>query len=95
VGLNQEVATRLADERMAEWRRMGHAQWRSMLNDRDVRQVVGDDGKRYSVVSYALDDGDDRVRLVVAVDDGGWSAWRPLCRAEVMRPDGSLVDQLP
>jgi hypothetical protein len=52
-----------------------------MLNDRDLRQVVGDEGKRYSLVSYALDDGDDRVRLVVAVDYGGLSAGRPLCGA--------------
>ena len=63
-----------------------------MLDDKDVRHVVGEDGKRYSVVSYALDDGDGRVRMAVAVDDGGWSAFAPLVRDEIMKPDGTFVE---
>jgi hypothetical protein len=92
VGFNRELAARLADERLAEWRRLGYTQWRLMLDDKELRQVVGEDAKRYSVVSFALNDGDGRIRMVVAVDDGGWSAFAPLCRDEIMRPDGSLLD---
>ena len=92
VGLNREVASRLAEERLAEWRRLAYAQWRLMLDDSESRQVAGEDGKRYSVVSSAVDDGEERIRMLVAVDDGGWSALSPLCRDEIMRPDGSLLD---
>ncbi|PWU52863.1 hypothetical protein DLE60_07430 [Micromonospora globispora] len=89
MGLNKEIAARLADARLAEWRRVGYGEWRAMLDDKDVRQVVGEDGKRYSVVSYA---GDGCVRMSVAVDDGGWSAFVPLVRDEIMKPDGTFVE---
>ncbi|KAB1945566.1 hypothetical protein F8271_07865 [Micromonospora sp. ALFpr18c] len=83
MGLNTETAARLADARLAEWQRVSHDEWRAMLDDKDVRQVLGEDGKRYSVVSYALDEGDGRIRMVVAVDDGGRSAFVPLVRDEI------------
>ncbi|WP_229401855.1 hypothetical protein [Micromonospora okii] len=92
MGLNKEIAAPLADARLAQWRRIGYGEWRAMLDDKDVRQVVGKDGKRYSVVSYALDDGDGCVRMSVAVDDGGWSTFAPLVRDEIMRPDGTFVE---
>ncbi|MBY8875569.1 hypothetical protein K7640_27440 [Micromonospora sp. PLK6-60] len=90
--LNKEMAARLADARLAEWRRVGYDEWRAMLEDKELRQVVGEDGKRYSVVSYALDDGEGRVRMAVAVDDGGWSAFVPLVRDQLMNPDGTFVE---
>ncbi|GLY22802.1 hypothetical protein Misp04_25340 [Micromonospora sp. NBRC 101691] len=62
-----------------------------MLDDKELRLVVAQDDRRYSVVSYALDDGDGRIRLSVAVDDGGWSALAPLVRDEIMNPDGTFV----
>lgn len=90
--MNREIAARLAAERMAEWRRRDYEAWRRMLDDKELRQVVAEDGKGSSVASYALDDGDERIRMVVAVDDGGWSAVSPLCRDEIMRPDGPLLE---
>ncbi|MEV0722018.1 hypothetical protein AB0I37_04465 [Micromonospora purpureochromogenes] len=91
MGLDEGTAARLAEARLAEWRRLGYAEWRSLLDDKELRQVVDQDGQRYSVVSYALDDGDGRVRMSVAVDDGGWSAFVPLVRGEIMKPDGTFL----
>ncbi|WP_433132656.1 hypothetical protein ACQPWW_13760 [Micromonospora sp. CA-240977] len=90
MGLDRETAARLAEERLAEWRRLNYGDWRVMLEDKELRQVVDEDGKRYSVTCYALDDGDGRVRMVVAVDGAGWSAFVPLVRHETMNPDGTL-----
>ncbi|RQX13815.1 hypothetical protein DDE19_24960 [Micromonospora ureilytica] len=92
MGLDKETAARLAEERLAEWRRLSYGEWRVMLEDRELRQVVGEDGKRYSVACHGLDDGEGRVRMVVAVDDGGWSAFVPLVRVEIMNPDGTFLD---
>ncbi|MEW1585330.1 hypothetical protein AB0283_07780 [Micromonospora vinacea] len=92
MGLDREIAAELADARLVEWQRVGYGEWRAMLDDKDVRQVIGEDGKRYSVVSYALDDGDGRIRMSVAVDDGTWSAFAPLVRDQIMNPDGALVE---
>ncbi|MFX0594448.1 hypothetical protein [Melissospora conviva] len=91
VGLNKEIAARLAEERLAEWRRSGYDDWRAMLDDKDTRLVVGEGGRRYAVVSYALDDGDGRIRMSVAVDDGGPSALTPLLRDEIMKADGTCL----
>jgi hypothetical protein len=41
VGLDKEIAARLADARPAELQRIGYGEWRAMLDDTDVRQVVG------------------------------------------------------
>ncbi|MEU1587925.1 hypothetical protein [Micromonospora sp. NPDC005710] len=92
MGLNKDIAAGFADARLFEWQRIGYGGWRAMLDDKDVRQVVGGDGKRYSVVSYALDDGDGRIRMSVAVDDGTWSAFVPLVRDQIMNPDGTFVE---
>ncbi|MFC8620249.1 hypothetical protein ACFT9M_28070 [Micromonospora purpureochromogenes] len=89
MGLDREVAARLAEERLDEWRRLGHHHWRAMVDQRERRDVTGADGRRYIVVSSGLDDGDGRVRIAVAVDDGGWSALAPVVRDEISRPDGS------
>ncbi|MEU7756714.1 hypothetical protein AB0B57_13840 [Micromonospora sp. NPDC049101] len=92
MGLNKETAAALADARLIEWQRLGYGELRELLDEKDVRQVVGEDGKRYSVVSYALDDGDGRIRTSVAVDDGAGSAFVPLVRDQVMNPDGTFVE---
>jgi len=91
VGLNKETATQLAEARLADWRRNGYDEWRAMLDDKEMRLVVGEDGKRYTVVSYAIDDGDGRIRMSVAVDDGGLAAFAPLVRDEMMSPDGTFI----
>jgi hypothetical protein len=62
------------------------------LDDEEVRQVIGEDGARYNVVSYGLADGQGRIRMSVAVDNGGWSAFVPLVRDEIMNPDGTFVE---
>ena len=92
MAFDERIAERLAERRLVEWRQLGYDRWRAMLDDRDSRRVDGPDGRAYTVVSYALDDGDGRIRLVVAVDDGGRSAYSPLTRDEIMRPDGTFVD---
>jgi hypothetical protein len=91
VGLNKKTAAQLADARLAEWRPRGYDAWRARLDDKEVRLVVGEDGKRYTVVSYAIDDGEGRIRMSVAVDDGGLSALAPLVRDEIMSPDGTFI----
>ncbi|WP_255349027.1 hypothetical protein [Micromonospora sp. ATCC 39149] len=43
------------------------------------------------MVSYAIDDGDGRVRMSVTVDDGGSSALAPLLRDGIMKPDDTFI----
>ncbi|MET7880066.1 hypothetical protein ACPXB1_15495 [Micromonospora sp. DT68] len=90
--MDKEIAAGLADARLADWRRVDYDGWLTMVDDKDVRQVVGEDGRRYTVVSYAVHDGDGRIRMSVAVDHGGLSAFVPLVRDQIMNSDGTFVE---
>ncbi|MEU4713050.1 hypothetical protein AB0F73_05225 [Micromonospora purpureochromogenes] len=89
MGLDRKVAARLAEERLDEWRRLGHHHWRGCSTSGNAATSPARDGRRYIVVRSGLDDGEGRVRIVVAVDDGGWPALAPTVRDEISRPDGS------
>ncbi|MER7167884.1 hypothetical protein ABT336_17675 [Micromonospora sp. NPDC000207] len=90
--MDRTVAARIAEKHLTRWRRLGYDRWYAMLDEKETLRVADEAGTAYTVVVYALDDGEGRIRLCVAVDDGGWSAFRPSVRAETMRPDGTLVD---
>lgn len=95
MGLNKEIAARIADEHMTKWmQRATYTELAGMETDgeSELRRVLAEDGLTYSVKFHVLPDGDGALRLAVEVDDGGWSAFRPLSRHEIMRPDGSYVE---
>jgi hypothetical protein len=89
--LNQDIVTRLAEQRIAYWVARGYEACRGLLDEKDVVTVLGEDGKRYAIESYGLEEDGDRVHFAVAVDDGGWSSFAPYTRDEVVNADGSAV----
>src|SRR4051794_11755478 len=97
MAFNKRVAARLAEEVLARWRTQ--ATYAELLvieaeDRKQLTQMVAEDGRLYSIVESALLDGSDgSIRMVVAVDDGGRSAWSPLTRDEIMRPDGTFIDR--
>ncbi|MFF0151771.1 hypothetical protein [Micromonospora sp. NPDC005203] len=52
-----------------------------------VQRVLQVRDLRYWVVTYASPDADDSLPVVVAVDDGGRSAFKPLVRNLIVGPD--------
>ena len=57
--------------------------------------ITGEEGRPYQLEAQAFWDsgkGGD-VRVMVAADDGGWRAFKPLTGDFIMRPDGSFVDE--
>jgi hypothetical protein len=61
--------------------------------DKDWENVIGRDGEEYKVLAYVLADGDDSLRLVIAVNDRYLrSSSTPLTRGEIMRRDGSFAE---
>lgn len=87
--MNRLVARRIAEEALAELRRLGFAELAPLLEDsrREVRAV---DGVQFTVVCYALPDLGDAIRVVVAVDDGGRSALAPLTVDVIVGPNGPV-----
>ncbi|MEU4474288.1 hypothetical protein [Micromonospora sp. NPDC023888] len=83
---NINVAEKIAERALAELRELPFAQLEPLLDENKKTVVVGSDGVRYNVVTYALPDLGDAVRVVAAVDDGGGSAFKPLVRDFIVAP---------
>jgi hypothetical protein len=65
------------------------------LSKPDVTEMVGVSGTRYQVEITAFWDSGKpgNVRVLAAVDDGGWRASKPLSTDFIMAPDGSFVGE--
>ena len=67
----------------------------SLIGHPDTNSVVGEDGKTYQLETQVFWDskkGGD-IRVMVAADDGGFSAFKPLTYDFIMAPDGSFVGE--
>jgi hypothetical protein len=58
-------------------------------------EVTGPSGTVYQVELEAWwdDRPSENLRVVVAVDDEGWSAFKPICDDFIVAPDGSFVGE--
>lgn len=65
------------------------------LNKAEHTEVVGESGTGYQVEVEAFWDsiGPGNLRVMVAIDDGGWRALRPLSTDFIVAPDGSFVGE--
>ena len=67
-----------------------------LLHESDVREVVAESGVQYQVEVQAFWDSPHQpgnLRVMVAVDDGGWRAFSPLSTDFIVAPDGSFVGE--
>lgn len=65
------------------------------LNKEELIEVVGKSGTPYSLEVQAFWDSGDpgNLRVMVAIDDGGWRAFSPLTDDFIMAPDSSFVGE--
>lgn len=94
--MNHEIALGLANNTLKDLRRLSYEECRDMI-DRGSRttQVIGADGKPYQVQTEAFWDSKKNgpIRVVVAVDDGGLAAFKPLTRDFIIAPNGLFVGE--
>jgi hypothetical protein len=66
-----------------------------LLDDSENYEVAGPSGTVYQVEVEAWweDTPSENLHVLVAVDDGGWSAFKPICDAFIVAPDGSFVGE--
>ena len=91
--MNEQIAQALINSEMRRLETLSYTHLVSMIGKVETKELVGEDGKNYQLEIQAFWDSKkgDNVRLIVAVDDGGWRAYKPLTDGFIMRPDGSLV----
>jgi hypothetical protein len=65
------------------------------LDNPEVRELAGASGATYQIEIQAFWDSGEPgdLRVIVAIDDGGWRAFRPLATDFIMAADGSFVGE--
>lgn len=91
--MNEQVARALIDAELRRHQRLSYSGLTALIGKVKTKELLGEDGETYYLEIQAFWDskkGAD-VRLIVAADDGGWRAYKPLTGGFIMRRDGSLV----
>lgn len=92
--MNKQEALSVAEEVLSELRRLPYDRL-TELSEAQVQQRTGSSGQVYQVeISSFIDDRRrNTLRVVVAVDDTGWSAYLPITRDFILSPDGTFVGE--
>jgi hypothetical protein len=91
--MNEQIAFEQIDAELRRLQGLSYSDLAALIGKVETKERVGKDGKTYQLEIQAFWDskkGAD-VRLIVAADDGGWRAFKPLTGDFIMHPDGSLV----
>ena len=94
--MNKAEARAIAAERLRALREIPWAELRDRyLNNAETNDVVGDSGTVYQVQTLVVwdDKKESDLRVMVAIDDGGWRAFFPLSDDFIIAPDGSFVGE--
>jgi hypothetical protein len=91
-----EEARGILDEVVAELRREPYATLVARyLHESDDYTIVAESGVRYQVEVQAVWDGHQpgNLRVIIAIDDGGWRALSPLSTDFIVASDGSFLGE--
>jgi hypothetical protein len=93
VSMNEQVAYGLIDTELRRLQQLSYSELAALIGRVEAKKVVAEDGNTYQLEVQAFWDGKKGgdVRLIVAADDGGWRAFKPLTGDFLMRRDGSLI----
>jgi hypothetical protein len=93
--MDRQIARTLLDKELGKLRQLSYAELLPLMNKVSTDEIIGPDGKRYQVERQAFWDSKKggNIRVMVCVDDGGWSAFKPLSGAFILSPSGSFIDE--
>lgn len=95
--MDKAEALFLAEQQIARLRDAPYAELKQRVEKRviDTPTVIGPSGTKYQLEVQALWDNRSKtnIRVMVAIDDGGWRAFYPLTRDFIKAPDGSFVGE--
>ena len=93
--MNKPEARMLLNQQMEHFRRLSYAELVVFLGEPQVDELIGPSGAHYTIEVQVLWDSqvDGDVRVMGAIDDGGWRAFMPLSTDFVMAPDGRSVGE--
>lgn len=93
--MNNEMAYSLIDAELRKLRALPYAELANRVGSNETKEVVATDGRTYQLEIEMFWDGGKNadVRVMVAADDGGWRAFKPLTGDFIMASDGTFVGE--
>jgi hypothetical protein len=95
--MNREVALRILQDVLDEFRHEPYEQLRARVQDSEPLVLQRTHGARESYQIEVQFFWDDRpggnIRVMGSVDDGGWRAFVPLTRSFIKAADGTFVGE--
>ena len=93
--MSPEVARAIIEDRLKELRKLSYRELVELVGRVSCDCINGADGKEYQVEIEARWDSKTggNVRVIVAVDGPGVSAFKPLIGDFIMSADGSLIGE--
>lgn len=93
--MNEVEAKSILGQELARYRRRSFSELLSSVNRSETFERAGPSGMIYQIeMQVFFDDKSQRnLRVMGAIDDGGWRALNPLCDDFIMAPDGSFVGE--
>ena len=93
--MDEGIAYALIDDQLRKLRQLTYSELVNLIGKIETKCIAGEDGRSYQLEIQAFWDGrkGGDVRVIVAADDGGWRAFKPLTGDFIMSPDGSFVGE--
>jgi len=86
--MNRTEAAAILAEQLERYRAKPYAELLTLTGDLEVYEVSGPSGHHYQIEIEVMWDHKPggELRVVASIDDGGWSAIRPLCQSLLVPP---------
>jgi hypothetical protein len=87
--MDREEALSLLDAKLDGYRKLTYDQLAARVGDEEFPEVTGPSGAEYQIEIQIIWDGKPGgdVRVLAAIDDGGWRAFMPLSADLLVTPD--------
>ena len=91
---NTEAKSVLAQE-LSRYRERSYAELLSLVDESETCEYTSESGTTYQIeMQVFIDDSSLRtLRVMGAIDEGGWRAFKPLCDDFIMAADGSFIGE--
>ena len=78
--MDREEALKLLDAKLEDYRKLSYAEALERVGGEEILEVTGPSGTGYQIEVQIVWNGkpDGDVRVLAAIDDGGWRAFLPL-----------------
>jgi hypothetical protein len=91
--MDRNEALKLLDAKLDEYRKFSYTELAAKIGDEEVVEVTGPSGAAYQIEIQITWDGKPNgdVRVLGAIDDGGWRAFLPVTSDLIVKRDAAQI----